>query len=181
MVVTTATQVPEAVTAEYATVFRRLGVASVTELRLLGRAGVTCTDGVRGGDEVVYRGDASGPRSAEMVLANPAVDVAALETARGGVVRRGLGYDRADVAVVTNITGDHVGADGIATIEDLIEVKSLVAEEIRTGDDLVPGAGDLKDAVGIALAAAGPGQPMLLHERLQPVTDLPRTLGASPA
>jgi cyanophycin synthetase len=70
------------------------------------RVGMTSTDGVPVGSEVVYRADACGPRSAEMVLANPSVDVAVLETARGGIVRRGLGYDRADVAVVTNITGD---------------------------------------------------------------------------
>ena len=55
-----------------------------------------------------------------------------LETARGGIVRRGLGYDRADVAVITNITDDHLGMDDIDTVEDLVEIKALVAEEIRT-------------------------------------------------
>ncbi len=63
------------------------------------RVGMSCTDGVYAGGKLVYAGDASGPRSAEMVLDDPAVEAAVLETARGGIVRRGLGYDQADVAV----------------------------------------------------------------------------------
>ena len=77
------------------------------------------------------RADASGPRSAEMVLDDPTVEAAVLETARGGIVRRGLGYDKADVAVVTNITADHLGVDGIDDLDDLTDVKALVAEEIQ--------------------------------------------------
>lgn len=106
------------------------------------RVGMTSTDGVFVDDRLVYRGDASGPRSADMVLDDPSVQAAVLETARGGIVRRGLGYDRADVAVITNITGDHLGTDGIATLAELVEVKSLVAEEIVQGGHLVLNADD---------------------------------------
>jgi cyanophycin synthetase len=104
--------------------------------------GMTSTEGVYIGHELVHDSDASGPRSADIVLSDPAVQAAVLETARGGIVRRGLGYDRADVAVVTNITSDHIGSDGVDTIDDLIEVKALVAEEIRTHGHLVLNADD---------------------------------------
>ncbi len=84
------------------------------------RVGMTCTDGVYVGGRLVYVADASGPRSAEMVLDDPTVEAAVLETARGGIVRRGLGYDRADVAVVTNIAADHLGDDNIDDLDELI-------------------------------------------------------------
>ncbi len=104
--------------------------------------GMTSTDGVYIGDDLIHASDASGPRSADMVLGDPAVQAAVLETARGGIVRRGLGYDRADVAVVTNITNDHLGADGIDTMDDLAGVKSLVAEAITYRGQLVLNADD---------------------------------------
>ncbi|EME62107.1 cyanophycin synthetase [Amycolatopsis decaplanina] len=104
--------------------------------------GMATTAGVSVGDRLIYEGDASGPRSADMVLGDPGVEVAVLETARGGIVRRGLGYDSADVAVITNITRDHIGMNGIHTVDDLIEIKSLVAEEIRDGGHLVLNADD---------------------------------------
>ncbi len=106
------------------------------------RAGMTTTEGVYIGDDLIHASDASGPRSADMVLGDPAVQAAVLETARGGIVRRGLGYDRADVAVITNISSDHIGTDGVDTIEDLVSVKSLVAEQLRTGGHLVLNADD---------------------------------------
>ncbi len=106
------------------------------------RVGLACTDGVFIGGELVYAADASGPRSAEMVLDDPTVEAAVLETARGGIVRRGLGYEQADVAVVTNITADHLGDDGIDSIEELVHVKSLVAEEIADGGSVVLNADD---------------------------------------
>ena len=89
---------------------------------------MTSTEGVYIDGDLIHASDASGPRSAEMVLGDPAVQAAVLETARGGIVRRGLGYDRADVAVVTNISNDHLGTDGVDTMDDLVGVKSLVAE-----------------------------------------------------
>ena len=106
------------------------------------RAGMSCTDGVHIGGRLVYSADASGPRSAEMVLDDPGVEAAVLETARGGIIRRGLGYDRADVAVVTNITADHLGDDGIDDMDELIHVKALVAEEITDGGSVVLNADD---------------------------------------
>jgi cyanophycin synthetase len=65
-----------------------------------------------------------------------------LETARGGLMRRGLGYDWADVAVLTNVTGDHIGQDGLETVEDILHVKSLVAERVRDGGTIVLNADD---------------------------------------
>jgi cyanophycin synthetase len=104
--------------------------------------GMTSTDGVLVAGRPVGYGDASGPRSAQLVLDDPAVEAAVLETARGGILRRGLGYDRADVAVVTNITADHLGSDGVDDLDDLTEVKALVAEEIQPGGTLVLNADD---------------------------------------
>jgi cyanophycin synthetase len=106
------------------------------------RVGMSCTDGVYLGGSLVYAADASGPRSAAMVLDNPAADAAVLETARGGIVRRGLGYEKADAAVVTNISADHLGDDGIADFGELVSIKSLVAEEIRPGGCVVLNADD---------------------------------------
>lgn len=111
--------------------------------------GMTTTEGVYIGHDLVHDSDASGPRSADIVLSDPAVQAAVLETARGGIVRRGLGYDRADVAVITNITNDHIGTDGIDTIDDLIGVKALVAEEIREHGHLVLNADD-RHSAGLA-------------------------------
>jgi cyanophycin synthetase len=104
--------------------------------------GMSCTDGVHIGGQLVQLADASGPRSAEMVLDDPVVEAAVLETARGGIVRRGLGYDFADVAVITNITADHLGDDGVDDLDELIHVKALVAEQIRAGGTIVLNADD---------------------------------------
>jgi cyanophycin synthetase len=108
--------------------------------------GLASTEGVYVDNQLVYQADASGPRSAEMVLSNPAAEIAVLETARGGIARRGLGYDWADVAVVTNIGRDHVGSDGVVDLADLVEVKALVAERIRQGGTLVLNADDPRSA-----------------------------------
>jgi cyanophycin synthetase len=77
-----------------------------------------------------------------MVLDDQTVEAAVLETARGGIVRRGLGYDRADVAVVTNIAADHLGDDNIDDLDELVHVKALVAEEICDGGTIVLNADD---------------------------------------
>jgi cyanophycin synthetase len=81
-----------------------------------------------------------------MVLDDSTVEAAVLETARGGIIRRGLGYDRADVAVVTNISADHLGCDGIDDLDDLTDVKALVAEEIVRGGTVVLNADDPRSA-----------------------------------
>jgi cyanophycin synthetase len=104
--------------------------------------GMTTTDGIWIGDEEVARGDMTGPWSAGVVLADPSVEVAVLETARGGIVRSGLGYDWADVAVMTNIAADHIGQDGIETLDDIAYIKRLVAERVREGGTLVLNADD---------------------------------------
>jgi cyanophycin synthetase len=104
--------------------------------------GVTTTDGIWVGGRQVAEGDTTGPHSARTVLSDPTVEVAILETARGGIVRRGLGYDWSDVGVLTNIQADHFGQDGIETLEDLVYIKSLVAERVRDGGTLVLNADD---------------------------------------
>ena len=76
------------------------------------RVGMTSTDGIVIDGRLMKRGDMSGPKSAQMVLQNPTVDTAVFEVARGGILREGLGYDRNDVAVVTNVAGDHLGLLG---------------------------------------------------------------------
>lgn len=90
------------------------------------RVGMTTTDGIYIDGTQIYQADASGPRSARMVLQNPTVEHAVLETARGGILREGLGFDRCDVAVVTNVAGDHLGLAGIDSLRDLAEVKAVV-------------------------------------------------------
>ncbi len=101
----------------------------------MGRSvGMTTTDGIYIDERLVKRADASGPKSAQMVLQNPRVDFAVFETARGGILREGLGYGRNDVAVVINVTGDHLGLKGIDSLEQLAAVKQVVVEAVpRTG------------------------------------------------
>jgi cyanophycin synthetase len=112
-------------------------------LRFAGlHTGMSCTDGVHIGDRCVLEADASGPRSAQLVLDDTSVEAAVLETARGGIIRGGLGYDQADVAVITNISGDHLGNDGLDELEDLIDVKALVAEQVAVGGSVVLNASD---------------------------------------
>jgi cyanophycin synthetase len=92
--------------------------------------GLTTTEGVYIGSEIVIKGDCTGPASAHAVLRDPTVTFAALETARGGLLRFGLGYDWADVGVVTNVAADHLGLRDVDTLEDLAKVKSLVTERV---------------------------------------------------
>ncbi|MCL1791997.1 MAG: cyanophycin synthetase [Peptococcaceae bacterium] len=92
--------------------------------------GLTCSDGIYIDGERIRDGDRTGPESARCVLSHPRVETAVLETARGGILRGGLGYDWADVAVVTNVTGDHLGEFGVETQTDLLKVKSLVVERV---------------------------------------------------
>ncbi|HRC42250.1 cyanophycin synthetase [Nostocoides sp.] len=94
------------------------------------KVGMTSTDGIVIDERLVIKSDASGPRSARMVLQNPRVEVAVMEVARGGILREGLGYDRNDIAVVTNIAPDHLGMKGIDTLEQLADVKAVVVEAV---------------------------------------------------
>ncbi|HEU4568420.1 MAG TPA: cyanophycin synthetase [Marmoricola sp.] len=98
------------------------------------KVGMTSTDGVVIDERLLIRADASGPRSARMVLQNPRVDFAVFEVARGGILREGLGYERNDVAVVLNVQPDHLGLRGIDTVEQLADVKAVLVEAVpRTG------------------------------------------------
>jgi cyanophycin synthetase len=104
------------------------------------RVGMTSTDAICIAGQEVVKGDLTGPWSARVVLGDPSVDVAVLETARGGIVRNGLGYDWSDVGIMTNIEADHIGQDGIRTVEDIVRIKQLVAERVREGGTLVVNA-----------------------------------------
>jgi cyanophycin synthetase len=112
-------------------------------LKLMGRrVGMTSTDGIVVDGRLIRKGDMSGPRSAQMVLQNPKVDTAVFEVARGGILREGLGYDRNDVAVVTNVTGDHLGLGGISTLGQLATVKGVVVEAVPRSGSAVLNADD---------------------------------------
>ena len=106
------------------------------------RVGFTTTTGIYiGGEHMVYA-DASGPRSARTILRDPTVEAAVLETARGGMLREGLGFDYADVGAVLNVSADHLGLKGINTIEDLADVKSIVVESVARHGTSVLNADD---------------------------------------
>ncbi len=94
------------------------------------KVGLTSTDGILIDERLVLRADASGPRSARMVLQNPRVDFAVFEVARGGILREGLGYERNDVGVVLNVSSDHLGLRGIDTLRQLAAVKQVVVEAV---------------------------------------------------
>ena len=113
-------------------------------LKLKGRrVGMTSTDGIVIDGRLMKRGDMSGPKSAQMVLQNPTVDTAVFEVARGGILREGLGYDRNDVAVVTNVTGDHLGLGGIDSIGQLANVKAVIVEAVPRSGTAVLNADDV--------------------------------------
>ena len=91
---------------------------------------MTTTDGIYIGNDMIIEGDTTGPFSAGVVLRDPSVEAAVLETARGGIIRGGLAFDYCDVGIITNISSDHLGQDGVETLEDLLSVKSLVLETV---------------------------------------------------
>jgi cyanophycin synthetase len=104
--------------------------------------GMTSTSGIYIGGECILKGDNTGVLSAARVLRDTRVEAAVLETARGGIIKRGLGYDLADVGVIVNISDDHLGMDGVETLEDLAMVKSLVAEAVKPDGSAVLNADD---------------------------------------
>jgi cyanophycin synthetase len=109
------------------------------------KVGYTTTDGVYIQNQLMMKGDCTGPVSAEFVLRDPTVNYAVLECARGGILRAGLGFHHCDVAVVTNVAEDHIGLSGIDTIEKLAKVKAVAAQTVfpqgyailNADDDLV--------------------------------------------
>jgi cyanophycin synthetase len=121
------------------TVVRMLG----SMLEASGRTpGLTSTDGVTVGSTLLEEGDFAGPNGARMVLRHTETETAVLETARGGILRRGLPVERADVAVVTNIADDHLGEFGIQSLPDLADTKLTVAKALTGGGTLVLNADD---------------------------------------
>ncbi|MGN6393490.1 MAG: Mur ligase family protein [Gemmatimonadales bacterium] len=122
------------------TTVTRLLAAMATEA---GRVtGFTSTEGVYLRGEMLGEGDFSGPSGARLLLRQPALEVAVLETARGGLLRRGLGVDRATVAVVTNVADDHLGEYGIVDLKALTDVKLLVARAVGPRGAVVLNADD---------------------------------------
>ncbi len=95
------------------------------------KVGFTTSDGIYVGNSMLTKGDTTGPVSAEFILKDPTVEFAVLETARGGILRSGLGFGRCDVGVVTNIQADHMGLSDINTLEDMAKVKGVVVESIK--------------------------------------------------
>jgi len=109
------------------------------------KVGYTTSDGVYIQNQMMMKGDCTGPISAQFVLKDPTVDFAILECARGGILKAGLGFQHCDVAVVTNVAADHIGLGGINTVEQMAKVKAVVPETVfphgyailNADDDLV--------------------------------------------
>ncbi|MFO0824326.1 MAG: cyanophycin synthetase [Gemmataceae bacterium] len=119
------------------------------------RVGLACTDGIYIEGRRTETRDCAGPHSARSLLLNPALDAAVLETARGGILREGFGFDRCAVGVVTNIgLGDHFGLRGVETLEDLARVKRVVVEAVAPTGTAVLNA---EDPLVVAMAAACSG------------------------
>jgi cyanophycin synthetase len=113
------------------------------------KVGYTTTDGVYIQNQMMMRGDCTGPVSAEFVLKDPTVDFAILECARGGILRSGLGFHNCDMAIVTNITEDHLGLQDIDTIDQLARVKAVVPNSVLPGGYAILNA-DNKWTAGMA-------------------------------
>ncbi|MCZ6503627.1 MAG: Mur ligase family protein [Gammaproteobacteria bacterium] len=122
-------------------------------------AGFSSTDGIWAGENCLDQGDYSGPGGAREVLRNGEVDAAILEVARGGLLRRGVGAEDADVALITNVAEDHLGEYGVNTLEELIEAKFIVRKALSSTGKLVLNADD----AGIVNFAAGLDQDMVWY------------------
>lgn len=140
------------------------------------RVGFTGTDGVYVERRRIDSGDCSGPKSARNVLLHPDVDAAVLECARGGILREGLGFDRCDVAVVTNVgVGDHLGMNFINTVDDLAQVKRVIVDNVAEEGHAVLNAAD--PAV-VKMAAHCPGAVIFFApDRNHPVMSRHRAQG----
>ena len=140
------------------------------------RVGMTNTDGVYVDGTCIDTGDCSGPKSARSVLLHPDVDAAVLETARGGVLREGLAFDRCDVAVVTNIgSGDHLGLNYITTVRELSVLKRVIVQNVATTGTAVLNAVDPNVA---AMASKARGSVTFFAlDKYHPVMATHRALG----
>jgi cyanophycin synthetase len=140
------------------------------------RVGMTNSDGVYIEQRCIDTGDCSGPRSARNVLLHPDVDAAVFETARGGILREGLAFDRCDVAIVTNIgVGDHLGMNFINTVETLALVKRVIVQNVAPHGTAVLNAADPMVA---KMAEACPGSVLFFSlDRYHPVLNTHRAQG----
>jgi len=130
--------------------------------------GLTSTTGIYVNGKRIVDADASGPKSAKLVLREPTVDIAVLETARGGILREGLGFDECDVGAVLNIAADHLGLKGINTIEDMAAVKSVVVETVKRNGTSILNADDPLTADMTRHAGGRIGYFSLLPEQERP-------------
>jgi cyanophycin synthetase len=133
-----------------------------------GRVGMTSTDAVVINNEPILFGDYSGPSGARVVLMDQTVDHAVLEVARGGILRRGLGYSESDVGVLLNVSSDHLGEGGIETMDDLASLKAVVLENVKPTGYAVMNADDplvmkFKDVIKaqVILFSTNPDNPAL--------------------
>jgi cyanophycin synthetase len=161
---------------------RRIPVASITgtngkttTCRMLGHilktaghcVGMTSTDGVYIDGRLSVKGDMTGPASAHIVLRDPTVDIAVLETARGGLLRSGLGYQRCDVSACLNVASDHLGLKGIDTLEQLAELKRIpieVAQDtaiLNADDDLCLHMADYTEAEHVCYVTMNPAHALV--------------------
>ncbi|MGI8545949.1 MAG: cyanophycin synthetase, partial [Gemmatimonadaceae bacterium] len=124
--------------------------------------GYTTTDGVYLDNRLVIAGDMTGPFSANIILSNRTVEIAVLETARGGILRAGLGFDEADVGIVLNVTADHLGLRGINTIEQLAAVKSVIPAVVKREGHAILNA---DDPLVYAMRERTPGDVVLFSTR----------------
>ena len=139
------------------------------------RVGMTNTDGVYVNGDTIDTGDCSGPKSARSVLLHPDVDAAVLETARGGVLREGLAFDRCDVAVVTNVgSGDHLGLNYITTVNELAVLKRVIVQNVASTGTAVLNAADpivaamaVKCKGSVTFFAADKNHPVMATHRAQ--------------
>lgn len=106
------------------------------------KVGFTTSDGVYIQNQMMMTGDCTGPRSAEFVLKDPTVDFAVLECARGGILKNGLAFQTCDIAIVTNISADHIGLGGIDTLEQMARVKGVVPETVTRNGYAILNADD---------------------------------------
>ncbi len=129
--------------------------------------GYTTTDGIYVDDHVVEKGDTTGPQSAQVILKDPTVEVAVLETARGGILRSGLAFEACDIGVVLNISADHLGIGDIETVEQMAQLKSVVVEAVSPKGYAVLNA---DDPLVAAMAARVKGQ--IAYFSMNPANEL---------
>lgn len=132
--------------------------------------GYTTTDGVYIGDYLAEKGDNTGPYSASMILKDPTVEVAVLETARGGILRSGLAFESCDIGIVLNVAADHLGLGDINTIEQMARVKSVIAETVKpdgyailNADDPLVAAMAQQVNCKVAYFSLNPDNPIILE------------------